>query len=147
MKKTRIRIAQLLILFTLFLGCKNKQTEEIKPQTVFLSVSENDTLLNWVALSTNMDVSSSVASTTSFRTKEEVSDLAFLFPMDEPQLLRMYGVDIFTFPTYIYVTPGDTLKFQANENSELIFEGKNAAHYNFYTKLSERKYLYPKYEE
>jgi len=134
-----------LILF-LFIRCE-KQNEAIsKSQNVLLYLKESDTLLKSVALDIT-DINDFNSVNSSLKYKEDTDTLAFLFSIDEPQLLRINGVDAFTIPLTIYVTPGDTLIFHSDENNQMIFEGKNASHYNFYTKLGEKKYLYPKFQE
>lgn len=143
--KTNIYIL-LLISFFFIAGCNKNDIEKQESQTVFWSTKKNDTLLKIVSLD-HCDANDFNNYSWGLLLKEENKELSYSFPLTEPLLLSINGVDVFTIPLTIYVMPGDTLTFFPDENSRMIFEGKNAPHYNFYTKLSKKRYLYPKYEE
>ncbi|WP_053976139.1 TlpA family protein disulfide reductase [Mangrovimonas xylaniphaga] len=72
--------------------------------------------------------------------------LNFSFDLDGPKLFRFYGYDPQSYPFYIYVTPGDSLSYRL-ENQMIVFEGRNAAHYNFFKTLFESKFSYAGYDE
>lgn len=136
----------LLTMFLFAIGCNKKHIEEPQPQTVFLTAPEKDTLFKIVSL-TYCDINDFSSYNSGLAVRGEKKELSYLFDLEKPMLLSINGVDTFTIPLTIYVTPGDTLTFVANEDDQMIFEGKNAAHYNFYTRLNTKKYIYPKYED
>lgn len=144
--KTKLYSFFLFILCLTVIGCNKKYTEEPYPQPVFLTAKENDTLLKMVSLD-HCDANDFRSYSWGLALKEDNKELSYSFPVTDPLLLSINGVDVFTIPLTIYVMPGDSLTFFSDENNRMIFEGKNAPHYNFYTQLSKKRYLYPKYEE
>ena len=62
--------------------------------------------------------------------------------LEQPQIMEVFaiGEDKF-YNTRLFITPGDSLSFRIN-NGKITFSGKNAAHYNFFTKLDSSRYVY-----
>lgn len=145
MKKYSTIIFFLVLILLIFIRCEKRNHNISSSQNSLLHLKENDTLLKRVAL--DVVDRNDFRSIGSLLINKEEADSVFMFSLAKPTLLRINGVDIFTFPLTIYVTPGDTLTFHSDGSNQIIFEGKNASHYNFFTKLNNEKYLYPKYED
>lgn len=142
MKKSNLFILYLLSL--VFIACGGRSEIVSEPKEVYLYLKDNDTLLKSVVL--DITDRNDFRSANSFiKNKENHKEIAFSFPLSHPTLLCIKGIYSFAFPLMIYVTPGDTISFSADKNHKIVFEGKNAAHYNFFAQLSNEKLLYPQY--
>lgn len=146
MKRTFVKIFLLSTVLWFIVGCSKEQPKKNESKMVYLSTNPNDTLIKVVSL-THTDYNDFRSYSWGVAQKEGNEGLYYSFSLTEPILLTINSMDVFTIPLTIYVTPGDTLTFFSDENSRMIFEGKNSSQYNFYTNLGEKKYLYPQFEE
>jgi thiol-disulfide isomerase/thioredoxin len=101
---------------------------QVSNNNIYLKLSKNDTLLNRAYLdTTNLEFGEDVIK---IKTNENKS--TFSLYLKKPKLVLFVGgvqaIDLF-------IIPGDSLSFHIDTNKRLVFEGKNAAHYNYFNKL------------
>lgn len=55
--------------------------------------------------------------------------------IEQPQIVEVFAIgDDNLYNTRLFVTPGDSLSFEA-KNGKFVFSGQNSPHYNFFTEL------------
>ena len=81
------------------------------------------------------------------KSKKENENLDFTFNLSNPKLFRIYCLKPTTAPIIVYITPGDTITYKLDEKKSIVFQGKNAVHYNFFKKLNDLGLRYPIYNK
>lgn len=110
----------------------------IKDKTAKFTVYKNDTIIKSVILD---DAENEFHGFSTF-SKENGKKLSFEINITEPKLFRIYCTSPQTIPVTIYVMPGDNIAFEVSEKL-IIFKGKNANHYNFFSQLIKAEIKYP----
>ena len=67
--------------------------------------------------------------------------------INQPKIFQFYGFKPSTPALLVYVSPGDDVSFFIGKTGKIIFEGKNAAHYNFFSELNENVESNPIYDK
>jgi thiol-disulfide isomerase/thioredoxin len=119
---------------------KQKHTD-----TIYIKVDKKDILLNTVILEEFKNEFFNESSI--IKSKSETENLDFELTLSTPKLFRFYSIKPQTAPLLIFIQPGDSVSYHLAENNSIIFEGKNASHYNFFTKINHSSYNYPIYNE
>jgi thiol-disulfide isomerase/thioredoxin len=119
---------------------KQKHTE-----TIYIKVDKKDILLNTVILEEFKNEFFNESSI--IKSKSETENLDFELTLSTPKLFRFYSIKPQSAPLLIFIQPGDSVSYHLAENNSIIFEGKNASHYNFFTKINHSSYNYPIYNE
>jgi thiol-disulfide isomerase/thioredoxin len=116
--------------------CATGFTKPITPpkntKSVYIAPAANDSVISWATLDENNNRFIYLPDS---RNKEEGKHLDFSFELATPRLLRMHAIKPMTIPVLIYVQPGDSVTYKKGADNFLVFEGKNAAHYNFFQKI------------
>lgn len=114
-----------------------------KSYNVYVGTTINDTVFKTVSLADNRN---KFFADFDNRSKQPNEHLDYKLNLSEPQLLRINSIHPFSIPATIFIQPGDSVVFKMGKDKQLIFEGKNAAHYNFFQTLSDERYKYPKFD-
>jgi thiol-disulfide isomerase/thioredoxin len=129
----------------LMLACTNfvfSQQESTK--STYLKVEKNDTVFKRVFL---QELKNEFYMDVFFdKSKNETGNIDIEFTIATPTLFRFYSLEPQTLPLIVFIQPGDLIYYKLAENNLMSFEGKNAGHYNFFAKLSDPSYYYPKYD-
>jgi thiol-disulfide isomerase/thioredoxin len=114
-------------------------------EKIYIKVDKKDILLNTVILEDFQNEFFNESS--KIKSKSETENLDFELTLSTPKLLRFYSIKPQTAPLLIFIQPGDSVSYHLAENKSIIFEGKNASHYNFFTKINYSSYNYPIYNK
>ncbi|PRZ22916.1 TlpA family protein disulfide reductase [Flavobacterium granuli] len=133
--KNILSIIILLSIALIGFGFQRTKIKHEPPKTVHLNIEKSDTILKWVILAEDQNDDFKESSLT--KSKNENENLDFVFGLSAPKIFRFYGLKPMTAPRLVYITPGDSITYKLNDKNILVFEGPNAAHYNFFTKLDE----------
>lgn len=114
-------------------------------EKIYIKVDKKDILLNTVILEEFQNEFFNESS--KIKSKSETENLDFELTLSTPKLFRFYSIKPQTAPLLIFIQPGDSVSYHIAENKSIIFEGKNASHYNFFTKINYSSYNYPIYNE
>lgn len=136
MKKSVVFIFSLVALSFLF-GFKSNMFAN-KHKT-FLVSDKNDTLVKTVTLHDHFNEF--------IETIEERNKLDIELTIEKPKLYRFYSLEPASYPSIILITPGDSVQYKYDSiKKRFFFEGNNAAHYNFFSRLDEAELRYPPYD-
>lgn len=119
-------------------------TNQNPDKAVHLSVDRNDTILQAVILD---EVKNYFFDNSVMKSKKQISDLDYTFNLSAPRLFRMYCYKPASRVLFIFVQPGDSVTYKLDKSKNIIFEGKNAAHYNFFSTINNEAFYYPLYDD
>jgi thiol-disulfide isomerase/thioredoxin len=117
----------------------------VNKENIHIQIDKKDKILNTVILEEFQNEFFNESS--KIKSKSETENLDFELTLSTPKLFRFYSIKPQTAPLLIFIQPGDSVNYHLAENNSIIFEGKNASHYNFFTKLNYSGYNYPIYNE
>lgn len=143
--KNILSIIILLSLAVIGFGFHTNKIKNKPSKTVHLNAEKSDTIMKWVILEENENQFSTQSILKKYENKSE--DLDIIFNLSNPKLFRFYCLKPQTSPAIVYITPGDTISYKLDKNNSIIFEGRNAVHYNFSKKLNDLGFHYPIYSE
>ncbi len=121
-------------------GIKQKFNE-----TVYFKIDKSDMLLRTVNLEEFQN--EFFDGNPIIKSKDKSENIDLKISLSTPKLFRFYSLKPQTSPLIIFVQPGDSLTYKLGENNSIIFEGKNACHYNFFNRINDNKFIYPNYDE
>lgn len=136
-----------LIAFSIAVICPGPDMSVTKQEynkIVNLQIAKNDTLLSAVNLE---EFQNEFFTQPTVRSKKNGGDLDFNFSLETPKLYRLNALKPATSPVIIFVQPGDSINYKLGADNSIIFEGKNAAHYNFFKKINTPALLYTSFDE
>lgn len=113
------------------------------PNNVHLFSSKSDTIIERVIL----DEHQNEFSNQNFIKDIKNEKLNFMLNLSKPKLFRFYSLKPQTAPSIIYVSPNDSITYKLDSNNTIVFEGKNAAQYNFFNKLNASNLNYKLYSD
>lgn len=119
-------------------------SQQEPPKLVYLKAEKNDTVFKRVFLQElkNEFYNDSYLD----KTKSETGSIDIEFSLAAPKLFRFYSFEPQTIPLIVFIQPGDVVYYKLAANNLLTFEGDNAGYYNFFSKVSDPSFYYPKYE-
>lgn len=120
----------------------NKTLNQVSKK-VSISINKNDTIIKQAILEEYQNE----LSIQNYINGINNESLNFIFNLTEPKLFRLYSLKPQTVPSIVYVSPNDSITYKLSSNNTFFFEGKNAAHYNFFNKLYALKLNYKLYLE
>ncbi|MGG7035724.1 MAG: TlpA family protein disulfide reductase [Flavobacterium sp.] len=129
----------IIVFPTILFGQDKLKTE----QNVLFHSADNDTSVEIIAVNAR---DREFSDEPIYAEKGEHGNIAFSFPLNNPQLFYINAVKPPTGIAYVYITPGDTIAFKRKETT-IVFEGKNAAHYNFFNNFLSPEFKYPIYDK
>ena len=106
----------------------------VNKENIHIQIDKKDKILNTVILEEFQNEFFNESS--KIKSKSENENLDFELTLATPKLFRFYSIKPQTAPLLIFIQPGDSVYYHLAENNSIIFEGKNASHYNFFTKLN-----------
>jgi thiol-disulfide isomerase/thioredoxin len=114
-------------------------------QNVSLNLDKSDTIIKIV----NLEDFQNEFSTKPFLTKSKNNseNLNLEFSLATPNLFRFSSLQPQTASLIVLATPGDEINYKLDNNNQIIFEGQNASHYNFFRKLNNSQIKYPIFNE
>lgn len=131
MKKTLFSCSCLLIFACLDLLSQKSNVNVVK--NVLIKVVQNESQMKRIVLDTYQD---EFGGNFMDKTLDESNNIYFAFCLDKPKLYQITSIIPQSLSIELFITPGDSVTFNLDsQTNRLVFEGKNAAHYNYFNKL------------
>jgi len=138
-------ILSLLTLSLAIIGSKfNTANNPEINRPAYLKIDSNDTVMKSVLL---QEFNNDFLSPSVIRAKDGTNDLNFKVNLAEPKFFRFYSFKPSSVPLLIYVEPGDSVTYKLGQDKSMVFEGKNANQYNFFSTLKNVALYYPNYND
>ena len=123
-----------LIISIIILGFNTNHTSSIEQSNVYLNINDKDSIIKMVYLEEIQDEFFDKNFLSKSKSENEKLDVSLY--LLKPKIYRISSFKPQSKPTLIYVSPGDSLTYKLDNNNTIVFEGKNAAQYNFFNELN-----------
>jgi thiol-disulfide isomerase/thioredoxin/glycerophosphoryl diester phosphodiesterase len=130
---TRSRILILVLFLYNCFAVVAQQNKQQQRNNVNLQLSAKEYQIKRVVLDTSQ---TEFGGNFMDKTLDGSNTIDFTFNLNKPKLFQITSIMPQSMSSELFITPGDTVTFYLDsKTNRLVFEGKNAAHYNYFNKL------------